>query len=76
MLRQSPPQVGRKADVKPIVLRGMQKVDVEHPLFLVRQPPRSEAFYAAIDEVSDYRHSKRMKSPNSNDESKLPRNRK
>jgi hypothetical protein len=31
----------------------MQQIDVEHPLFLVRQP-RSEAFYAAVEKVNDH----------------------
>jgi len=32
MLRQTPLQVRRETDVEPIVFRGMQHVDVKHPL--------------------------------------------
>ena len=44
MLRQPPLQVRRETDVKPIVLRRMQQVDVEHPLFVPRQRRGAKPF--------------------------------
>src|SRR4030095_11642545 len=37
MLRQPPLQVRGITDVKPIVLRGMQQVDVKHRLYFYRE---------------------------------------
>src|SRR5205814_3456475 len=45
MLPQPPLQVRRVPDVKPIVLRGMQQVHVEHRVsFLPRQPREAKPF--------------------------------
>src|SRR4029077_11402123 len=48
MLRQPPLQVRRVTDVKPIVLRGMQQVDVKHVLSFYRDSRVGRSLFTRI----------------------------